>query len=119
MLTAERSALSACADAGSLSREVHGVNPDRLDQPMTVEAGFAWFWIVLCAVFLVAVFLWSMLDGPVHGLLTLSTDMADSSRGETSARRVRLVWEYWPLWGLLAAILMGYRRAVNETNRRP
>lgn len=90
-----------------------------LDEDVTVRARFAWFGLVLFAMLLLAVLLWSFLDGPTHQLLSLSTSMSDSSRGEEAVRRVRLIWEYWPLWGgALAALLIGLRRAVNETGRR-
>jgi|SRR6056297_1911414 len=91
----------------------------RLEESTTVHAGFAWFLLVLFGMLLLATMLWALLDGPMHRMLFLSTSMSDSSRAEEGARRVRLIWEYWPLWGgALAALLIAFRRATNETGRR-
>lgn len=91
----------------------------RLDEEVTTPASFAWFALVLFAVLLVAVLLWSFLDGPVHQMLNLTTTMTDSQRADQTTRNVRYLWEYWPLWGAaLAALLIGFRRAIMETGRR-
>jgi hypothetical protein len=91
----------------------------RLEDSITVHASFAWFVIVLFGILLLAVVAWAFLDGPMHMVLDMSTDMSDSSRADEGVRRVRLIWEYWPLWGgALAALLIAFRRATNETRRR-
>ncbi|ADQ68444.1 hypothetical protein C499_08712 [Halogeometricum borinquense DSM 11551] len=90
-----------------------------LDENLTVHASFAWFGLFLFGVLFLAVMLWSFLDGPQHMLFNMSNSMADSSRGEETVRRYRLLWEYWPLWGAaLAALLISFRRSINETGRR-
>ena len=92
---------------------------DRLEESTTVHAGFAWFLLGLGGMLFLSVLVWSFMDGPMHLMLHLSTSMADSSRADEGARRVRLIWEYWPLWGgALAALLIAFRRATNETGRR-
>jgi len=90
----------------------------RVADPQEVRASFAWFGLFLFGVLFLAVLLWSMLDGPVHSMFAMSNELSDSSRGEETARRARLLWEYWPLWGgALAALLISFRRAINETRR--
>lgn len=89
-----------------------------LDEDLTVRASFAWFGLFLLGVLLLAVLVWSFLDEPVHMMFNMSTSMSDSSRGEETVRRGRLLWEYWPLWGAaLAGLLIAFRRAINETRR--
>ncbi|MBP1987243.1 hypothetical protein [Halolamina salifodinae] len=91
----------------------------RLEEDVSTHASFAWFFLMLFGVLFLAVLIWSFLDGPVHTMLGLGNDLSDSSRGEETVRRTRLLWEYWPLWGAaLAGLLISLRRAVNETGRR-
>jgi len=95
------------------------VGNDSVDEPISIHASFAWFGLFLFGVMFLAVLLWSFLDGPAHNMLNLTNSMSDSSRGEETVRRVRLLWEFWPLWGgALAALLISLRRALNETGRR-
>lgn len=90
-----------------------------LEEDLTVRASFAWFGLFLFGILLLAVFLWSFLDGPAHLSLDLAGDMSTSSRGDEGIRRVRLMWEYWPLWGAaLSGLLIAYRRAISETGGR-
>lgn len=91
----------------------------RLDEPVETSAGLAWFLLVLGVVFVLATLLYVMLDASFGAVVGTGTAFADGERASEAGRRVRLLWDLWPLWGGLAFLLIGYRRAVNETRRVP
>lgn len=88
-----------------------------MSNDVAVTAGMSYALILMGIVLFVSVLLWGILGPHVHDMLNYATSMSSSAKVDTGVERVRLAWDYWPLWGGGALLLYGYQRAVNESRR--
>lgn len=84
---------------------------------LKVHARMSWALVAMGFTLFMGALLWGLLNPHVLDMLSYSTSMSSSAHADEGARRVGMVWKYWPLWFGAALMLYGYRRAVNESKR--
>lgn len=89
----------------------------RTTEPVEVEVGASYIFIVMAAIFFAFMLVWGLLNEHLFVATEYARDLSTSAEADTGTQRLEWTWKYAPLWGTLALMLYGYRQSVNESRR--